>query len=208
MCYWGDFCWRVFLLCCVVVCLQLLQLLASSEQEFWNTMCSHNSWVSTRCDQSWMAPSWLCLGSKQIPSMMFPILNCQVLDSGLQVSFSLGQDLTKWLLYLVDGIPSLEFLWIVIIVLSVLGCFWNWWRGYNYCFVEVATECDGFEVLDEEDFLIVQCSISFQTSWDVVVHLFWTMWICCPCLQIWRLLTNFIFLGPFSMQFGVRILMM
>lgn len=25
--------------------------------------------------------------------------------------------------------------------------------------------------------------------------------------QIWRLLTNFIFLGPFSMQFGVRILM-
>jgi Derlin-2/3 len=26
--------------------------------------------------------------------------------------------------------------------------------------------------------------------------------------QLWRLLTNFIFLGPFSMQFGVRILMM
>lgn len=39
------------------------------------------------------------------------------------MSFSLGQDLTKWLLYLVDGIPSLEFLRIVIIVLSVLRCF-------------------------------------------------------------------------------------
>jgi len=41
-----------FFCSCVVVHLQLLQLLASSEQEFWNTMCSHNSWVSTRCDQS------------------------------------------------------------------------------------------------------------------------------------------------------------
>jgi hypothetical protein len=207
MCYWGDFCWWVFLfLCCcsfaafTTPCLQWARVL---EHYVFSQLLGINS-VWSKLNGSFLTLPWSQANSKY--DVFIP--NCQVLDSGLQVSFSLGQDLTKWLLYLVDGIPSLEFLWIVIIVLSVLGCFWNRWRGYNYCFVEVATELDGFEVLDEEDFLLVRCSISFQTSWDVVIHLFWTMWISCPCLQIWRLLTNFIFLGPFSMQFGVRILMM
>jgi hypothetical protein len=50
--------------------------------------------------------------------------------------------------------------------LLLLCCqFWDVFEiGEEVITIVFATECDGFEVLDEEDFLILRCSISFQTS--------------------------------------------